>query len=590
MSLLDSLIASARGDDLKFVFVGGKGGVGKTTSSSAIAMLLAIHAQRRVLLVSTDPAHSLSDAWRCSFSNTPTQVIPSSSSSSSSLSASDENRHYDNNNKVQQDVGRLDVMEVNPQETLQSELEQWATMSKQLMQGNNQFNNSLSSSMDGWHSKLTQFQEWLSGIPGIDEATALSTAIQHIESGKYDVIVFDTAPTGHTIKLLALPHILEQGIDKLQAWQTTFWTYWESFKAGFGHGKNVAALKAHVTNKLIKYKQDIQKVARMIQDQQRTRFVVVCIAEHLSVAETKRLLQELAKNRVVTSHIIVNQLVVNDALTETQLTSLQEVALADDSRLPKELLQRALHSCRLTTARKMIQQRYLSELESCSETQTLLEGICKVPLLADEVNGKDAIHRFARLLVTDDILPLPTATDGTENQQCVGESRLDDSKFPTDASEGNSTLSPGDIVQLNGLTDFAQFNGSEATITNMIHEHTGRYKAVVYKQGEKKSLDILPENAVYLRKGEKRPKTHRDTDANDSTSRTTPQGMTKVAEALLKDPEISQMIEANPRYKVAVEECLNSPLNAIKYVGDPDMSPLISKIMAKMGSGGGGGV
>ena len=46
-------------------------------------------------------------------------------------------------------------------------------------------------------------------IPGIDEATALASAISHIESGKYDLIVFDTAPTGHTLKLLALPEIIQ---------------------------------------------------------------------------------------------------------------------------------------------------------------------------------------------------------------------------------------------------------------------------------------------------------------------------------------------------------------------------------------------
>ena len=52
-----------------------------------------------------------------------------------------------------------------------------------------------------------------SRIPGIDEATALASAIGHIESGKYDLIVFDTAPTGHTLKLLALPDIIQVHLD-----------------------------------------------------------------------------------------------------------------------------------------------------------------------------------------------------------------------------------------------------------------------------------------------------------------------------------------------------------------------------------------
>ena len=52
--------------------------------------------------------------------------------------------------------------------------------------------------------------------------TALSTAVTYIESGRYDLIVFDSA-TGYTLKLLALLNILEKGIEKLQSWQTTLW-------------------------------------------------------------------------------------------------------------------------------------------------------------------------------------------------------------------------------------------------------------------------------------------------------------------------------------------------------------------------------
>ena len=61
-----------------------------------------------------------------------------------------------------------------------------------------------------------------SRIPGIDEATALASAIGHIESGKYDLIVFDTAPTGHTLKLLALPDIIQVNLDFLN-WFKIFW-------------------------------------------------------------------------------------------------------------------------------------------------------------------------------------------------------------------------------------------------------------------------------------------------------------------------------------------------------------------------------
>ena len=88
-------------------------------------------------------------------------------------------------------------MEVDPGETMQRELNKWAELAKEI---------AVTSASDGGGedgdaesdmvNKIKQFQEWLSGIPGIDEATALSSAIEHIESNKYDLIVFDTAPTG----------------------------------------------------------------------------------------------------------------------------------------------------------------------------------------------------------------------------------------------------------------------------------------------------------------------------------------------------------------------------------------------------------
>ncbi|EED93795.1 anion transporting ATPase, partial [Thalassiosira pseudonana CCMP1335] len=320
---LDSLLSLP---DIKFVFVGGKGGVGKTTSSSAIATLLAQYTGKRILLVSTDPAHSLSDAFRAEFSNVPTSP----------------------------GIKNLHVMEVDPTVTMQNELN----------------NDGDGEGTDGMVQKIKQFQEWLSGIPGIDEATALSTAIQHIESNNYDLIVFDTAPTGHTLKLLQLPEILQAGIEKLQTWQSSLWGYWEVMKGmGSSASKKRVNAKETVATMLEEYKRGIQKVAMMLQDQQRTRFVVVCIAEYLSISETQRLLQELKKNKVRASHIIVNQLVIE------------------------------MHACRLTTARKSIQETYLSQLKSFPETQEILGDICEVPLLAEEVTGNDALKKFAQFMI-----------------------------------------------------------------------------------------------------------------------------------------------------------------------------------------------
>ena len=138
---------------------------------------------------------------------------------------------------------------------------------------------------DALAQQFGQFQSWISAIPGIDEATALASAIQQVDTGKYDLIVFDTAPTGHTLKLLQLPSILEAGLEKLTSWQATVWGYWDMFRSlGAGAGApDLAGAKGRIAEKLRQYQESINRVAAMIKDQRRTRFVVVCIAEYLSI-------------------------------------------------------------------------------------------------------------------------------------------------------------------------------------------------------------------------------------------------------------------------------------------------------------------
>ena len=267
--------------EVKFVFVGGKGGVGKTTTSSSIAIQFSY--DRKVLLLSTDPAHSLSDAFRLEFNNTPT-VIPG--------------------------IPNLSVMEVDPESTLQNEVKNWAELAK-------------ASGFDEMVENVKEFQEWLSGVPGIDEATALSNVITYVESGEYDTIVFDTAPTGHTLKLLQLPGILQIGLDKLNTWQSKLWSYWTAFKGGKAQ---MLTLQQQVAERLRNYKAGIEKIGRMLKDRQRTNFVVVCISEHLSINESRRLLRELRRHEVDVSHVVVNQLVVNN-LEPAEMTELEGLLL-----------------------------------------------------------------------------------------------------------------------------------------------------------------------------------------------------------------------------------------------------------------------
>merc|ERR1719330_1063183 len=148
------------------------------------------------------------------------------------------------------------------------------------------------------------------------------------------MIVFDTAPTGHTLKLLELPTLLQVGLDKLEGWQATLWGYWEMIKGFTGGGSGDAGnVREKVSQRLRQYKTSIGRVADMITDKTKTRFVVVCIAEYLSISESRRLLSELDRFDVSASHVVVNQL-VSDYMEENELDDLQQ--LVDASTDPKQ--------------------------------------------------------------------------------------------------------------------------------------------------------------------------------------------------------------------------------------------------------------
>ena len=406
----------------KFIFVGGKGGVGKTTSSSALAIQIAMARSSgveesaktpnimnrlinfykkynqpktegflqdllgrykdrgpaalwgdleakygpeddgAVLLISTDPAHSLSDAFRTDFSGgVPHRV---------------------------KGVPGLRVMEIDPSKVLGKEIKVWKTLAKAA--GIDMLKN------------VGQFQQWLTSVPGIDEATALASVVDFIDGGKYSAVVFDTAPTGHTLKLLALPDVLQIGLDKLESFQSKIWDF-VMLGSLFGDPKKKGKMsprdaKKKVTELLKTYKEGIVKVGKMLKDKASTTFVPVTIAEHLSVSESRRLLSELHREGIHTSHIIVNQLIpARSVVTDEKILS--EIKHAS-----------LLSSAQLIGARRSIQQKYLKELRASEEVgENGCLDIVQLPLLPSEVTGPKALTDFSTFL------SLPFKMDATHD-------------------------------------------------------------------------------------------------------------------------------------------------------------------------------
>jgi arsenite/tail-anchored protein-transporting ATPase len=148
----------------------GKGGVGKTTVAAATAVRAATSGAR-TLVLSTDPAHSLADSFEVDIGAQPTQIAPS-----------------------------LWGQQIDAQERLE---ENWREIQDYFIQVMN------------WAGTETIQAEELTVLPGLDEIFALIDVKHHVESGRYDAIIVDCAPTAETLRLLSLPEIMNWYIDRI---------------------------------------------------------------------------------------------------------------------------------------------------------------------------------------------------------------------------------------------------------------------------------------------------------------------------------------------------------------------------------------
>ena len=244
----------------QIVIFGGKGGVGKTTAAAAFALTLArAEPKKKLLIFSTDPAHSLSDSCGEEIGRLKTGVA---------------------GNK------NLDAMEIDPGEWFENLKQRYRSWTDELF-------DSLTgaSRMEIKFDREARRELVELTPPGIDEIAALGTISDLLDENRYESIILDTAPTGHLIRFLELPQV---ALSWIRTFMKLLLKYQNVVKA------------TQVAEELVALSKSIKRVVALLTDRERCEFVGVAIPERMSLAETVDLAKALDKLEVPMGKLLIN--------------------------------------------------------------------------------------------------------------------------------------------------------------------------------------------------------------------------------------------------------------------------------------------
>lgn len=316
-------------DAAEFVLYGGKGGVGKTTMAAATGLASATEGTD-TLVVSTDPAHSLADVLSQSLHGDPVRVDGMES---------------------------LWAVEIDPNEALSD-----ATL----------FGEEGGLSIPGLEEVLG-FGDGGEAMPGADEAAALHHLLTLLDDDRFERVVVDTAPTGHTLRLLELPEALDSLLGRVLQFR-------ERLQGAFGSVNPFDDAQSENDMNLDDARRRVERLREALQDPGRTDFRIVMEPETLSVRETRRLRESLEASGVPVGTLVVNRI----------MEPPEAVAEVD----PDTFVTPDLEGCTFCRRRWEVQKGALED------AQDLFRGVDvrRVPLFADEVAGREMLRIVASCL------------------------------------------------------------------------------------------------------------------------------------------------------------------------------------------------
>ncbi len=307
-----------------FLFFGGKGGTGKTSCAAAVALGLARRG-KKVLVVSTDPAHSLADAFGKPIGDTVISLEPN-----------------------------LWALEVNPEKEARAYME---GIKEKLV-------NVVSPVIV---EDIQRQIEIAYASPGAEEAAVFDKFVELMENvgQAYEMMIFDTAPTGHTLRLLSLPEMLGAWIDHLvekrkQAMELM------SMAARYEKRLREKVASDPIIEVLQRRRDKFAFARNILTDPQQTVFYFVLNPEKLPLYETSRAVAILEKYGIPVGRVIVNR-VVPEGCGE------------------------------FWESRRKVQAQWLQEIERRFASR----GTILLPLLDTDVHGMDQLEFLAEKLMPE---------------------------------------------------------------------------------------------------------------------------------------------------------------------------------------------
>jgi arsenite-transporting ATPase len=284
--IIDPMTATLR--DLfahHLIFVGGKGGVGKTTTASALG-LAAADEGRTCLLVSTDPAHSLGDIFDTTIGDTKTPL-----------------------------VDRVWGLEIDPDAEAAQHIKTVKLQMKQLVHPR-------------FYDEIDRQLDLASHAPGASEAALLERVAELMGDGgnQFDVVIFDTAPSGHTVRLLSLPEVMRAWTDGLLRHRERSSRLASAFRhlgGGQIKGDDLSmidsaqdypdeSLSERLNNVLETRRRKFLIARDRLLDTSATAFLLVVNPDKLSILESRKLVDRLRQFSMNVSAVVINRVLPDD--------------------------------------------------------------------------------------------------------------------------------------------------------------------------------------------------------------------------------------------------------------------------------------